>query len=93
MKLNRPMFISGNWDVVSKRYRHSRIVYTWEELDAEIYYAKVQVAWLSCPRRRDGFPDMRFKVNKSMTLNERYEHKLIHKAIRICYPTKKGVYK
>ena len=89
MKLNRPMFISGNWDVVSKRYRHSRIVYTWEELDAELYYARVQVAWLTCPRRIDGFPDMRFKVNKE----EEPEHGDMRNALDICYPMKKGVYK
>jgi len=88
MKFEKPMFISGNWDVISKRYRQARTIYTWEELDAEIYYAKVQVAWQSCPRRKDGLPDMRFKTNK-----ENPPHEDIVQALDICYPTKKGVYK
>jgi hypothetical protein len=88
MKFHRPMNISGNWDVITKRYRQPRTIYTWEELDAEIYYAKVQVAWLTCPRRRDGWPDRRYKVNR-----EPQEFADIVGPLNICYPTKKGVYK
>jgi len=97
MKFEKPMFISGNWDVISKRYRQARTIYTWEELDAEIYYAKVQVAWQTCPRRKDGFPDMRYKVNRSVLPSE-IEFadiaEIRHVPLReICYPTKEGVYK
>ena len=93
MKFEKPMHISGNWDVISKRYRQARTIYTWEELDAEIYYAKVQVAWLTCPRRKDGFPDMRYKVNR---LAQEFADisEIRHVPLRkICYPMKKGVYK
>jgi hypothetical protein len=92
MKMNRQMNISGNWDVITKRYRQPRTIYTWEELDAEIYYAKVQVAWLTCPRRKDGFPDMRYKVNR---LPQEFADisEIRHVPLRkICY-SKKGVYK
>jgi hypothetical protein len=90
MKFNKPMNISGNWDVVTKRYRAPRTIYTWEELDAEIYYAKVQVAWQTCPRRIDGFPDMRYKVNREpqefADIGE-----IRHVPLRyICYTIKKG---
>lgn len=88
------MNISGNWDVITKRYRQPRTIYTWEELDAEIYYAKVQVAWQTCPRRKDGFPDMRYKVNRDVLPSE-IEFadiaEIRHVPLRyICYDIKKG---
>jgi hypothetical protein len=87
------MHITGNWDVVTKRYRPARSIHTWEELDAEIYYAKVQVAWQTCPRRVDGFPDMRYNVNKRFYQDGLGPRLNISQELSICYPAKKGVYK
>ena len=63
-KLPIPIFIPSRWDAIMDIEIPSTVLYTWEELYFEKEDAEHQAWWLSVPRRKDGGPDMRYRVNK-----------------------------
>jgi|TARA_Y100000310_G_C20662418_1_gene805506 hypothetical protein len=63
-KLPIPIFVPAWWDAMMDIEIPATVLYTWEALFYEKMDAKHQIWWLSVPRRKDGEPDMRYRVNK-----------------------------
>jgi|TARA_R100000501_G_C2555881_1_gene68541 hypothetical protein len=63
----KPIWMNGYWDVAQDEAVKGRMLYT----PHDILQAKIRMAfqmwWMSVPRRKDGKPDMRYRVSKAKT--------------------------
>ena len=63
MKKFNPIWMRSWWNTKTNEKIEGRMIGSWDEFDevrSRLYY---QVWWVSIPRRKDGQPDMRYKVN------------------------------